>query len=108
MRRAKQRLPKAEAYTHQAPASTQEPDIQLGNYYVSVRRDDGMHGLLLGPFRNDHARALAAVPAARAKAEEVDPRAHWYAFGTCRLAADFVTPGVLNHLLPELVDGAAT
>jgi hypothetical protein len=104
------RLPKAAeasrhigAYTHPAPSSPQEPDTERGNYYVSVRHYDGRHALLLGPFPNNHAAALAAVGAARAKACDVDPRAHWYAFGTCRLASEFTTPGVLNDLLPELV-----
>ena len=91
---------------------TQQPDPQPGFYYVSVRRERGPthfmgagtdHRLLLGPFVNDHARALASVEQVRRKAEDLDPRACWYAFGTCRVeSAEPPEPGILNHLLPEI------
>lgn len=71
----------------------QLPDTKPGNYYVSVI-DGPRSALLLGPFENDHAAALAMVDKVRAKAEEVDPRASWYAFGTCRMDAS--RPGRLN------------
>lgn len=83
--------------------STQTPDLKPGDYYVSVI-DGQRTGLLLGPFLNDHAAAIAMVEAARTKACETDPRAHWYAFGTCRKDTPPATepgnrPGVLNAAL---------
>lgn len=78
----------------------QEPDAKPGAYYVTVVRDDGAHRRLLGPFVNDHAGALEAVRDARDKAEELDPRAVWYSFGTARLPEYFNEPGILNDYLP--------
>lgn len=75
----------------------QQPDAKPGFYYVSVVRDRGDYRLLCGPFENDHAGALAAVDAAKARAEELDRRAFWYAFGTCRLEQD-AGPGILDRL----------
>jgi hypothetical protein len=75
---------------------TQQPDTQPGNYYVSVRRDDGDFRCLVGPFRDDHAAALALVDKARTVAETVDPKAAWYSYGTLRTAYDYDKPGVLN------------
>lgn len=74
----------------------QAADSKPGNYYVSVV-DGARVGRLVGPFENDHAGALAMVDKARAKAQELDPRACWYAFGTVRVDLD-VPPkaGVLN------------
>ena len=49
-------------------------------FYVTVR--DGIRtGWLLGPF-DDHQKALDNVQRARNLAEQGDPRAAWYAFGT--------------------------
>lgn len=76
----------------------QQPDTAPGNYYVSVRRDDGQTRLLRGPFRNDHAGALAAVQAASAEAERLDPKAVWYSYGTVRMPEDFERPGILDTL----------
>jgi hypothetical protein len=73
-------------YRHEAPASTQKADAAPGNYYVTVR-DGERYALLLGPFTNDHQRALDAVEEVRRVAEELDPRASWYAFGTARVDA---------------------
>lgn len=78
---------------------SQQPDNKLGAYYVSVI-DGKRTALLLGPFENDHAGALAMVDAVRRKGEELDPRAHFYAFGTARLPADDSVPlryGSLNR-----------
>ena len=78
--------------------STQQPDTKPGHYYVTVI-DGPRVGRLLGPFDNDHAAALAMVDQVRAKAEELDPRACWYAFGTCRLPPGDLVPiraGLLN------------
>ncbi len=85
------------AYTHSAP-SDQEPDTKPGSYYVSVR-DNGCFGLLLGPFPNDHQAALDHVAQGRQLAEEVDPRAAFFSFGTCRMPEDYTKPGHLNDLL---------
>lgn len=65
----------------------QTPDTKPGAYYVSVI-DGNRRALLLGPFKDDHAAALAKVDSVRKKAEELDPRAVWYAFGTCRINDD--------------------
>jgi hypothetical protein len=74
----------------------QAPDSKPGNYYVSCV--DGQHvGRLVGPFLNDHSGALAMVDKARDKAQELDPRAAFYAFGTIRVDLDVPPkPGVLN------------
>lgn len=80
----------------------QQPDNKPGNYYVSVRKDSGDWRVLLGPFPNDHAAALAWVDPARRKAEELDPRACWYSYGTVRLEPDAALPnGALNRFFPE-------
>lgn len=90
-------------YVHQNPdRQGQQPDTAPGNYYVSViDPDTGRFGLLLGPFKNDHAAALAMVDKVRAKACDLDPRAYWYAFGTCRLPEDYEEPGRLNQFFFE-------
>jgi len=58
------------------------------SFYVSIRRATAnggyRSGLLAGPF-DTHGEALAMVPAATRAATEVDPRAHWDLFGTCRV-----------------------
>jgi hypothetical protein len=85
----------------------QQPDTALGNYYVSMRRDDGQTRLLRGPFRNDHAGALAAVQAASAEAERLDPKAVWYSYGTVRMPEDFQQPGILDMLAAREANHAA-
>lgn len=75
----------------------QQPDPRTGNYYVSVI-DGARVARLAGPWPT-HREALDQVPAVRAKACEIDPRGHWYAFGTCRLPDDDSVPiraGSLN------------
>jgi hypothetical protein len=76
----------------------QQPDTAPGNYYVSVRRDDGDIRLLRGPFHNDHTGALAAVRSASTAAERLDPKAVWYSYGTVRMAETFSEPGILDRL----------
>lgn len=66
----------------------QQPDAQPGRYYVSMMSDDGRLALLLGPFVNDHAGALALIDAAREKAYEVNPYNWFHAFGTVRYDLD--------------------
>jgi hypothetical protein len=73
------------------------PDTKPGNYYVSARRDDGRYALLVGPFRDDHAKALSLVDKATDAAwNSGDPRAPWYFYGTCRTEYDCDKPGILN------------
>lgn len=83
---------------------SQAPDTKPGAYYVTVV-DGARVGRLLGPFVNDHAGALAMVDAARRRAEELDPRACWYSFGTARADISggvLPRPGVLNaHFYPN-------
>lgn len=84
----------------------QQPDTKPGSYYVSVKRDDGAFRLLLGPFIDDHKAALDMVDAVRRKAEELDARACWYAFGTCAVREGAATPaGILNSYFPEALAG---
>jgi hypothetical protein len=68
-----------------------------GNYYVSVV-DGTRVGLLAGPFAL-HRIALEWVEKAKAKAEEVNSRAFWYAYGTVSMKDGYCKPGILNDLL---------
>jgi hypothetical protein len=73
-------------------------DTKPGNYYVSVRRDGGDFRCLLGPYRDDHKKALAMVDAGRRAAEACgDPRAVWYSYGTVRTDYSYDKPGILNE-----------
>ena len=88
----------------------QQPDTKSGCYYVSAVYN-GRKALLLGPFVNNHAKALEMVDAAREKVYELDSRAPWYAYGTCRTEPDYHQPGKLNHLLgvqTEIVENGKT
>lgn len=76
---------------------TQIPDTQPGNYYVSMIHD-GQIVLLRGPFRNDHASALAAVNEALATLKKLGL---WGAFddiGTARMTLVFEQRGCLDIL----------
>jgi len=85
----------------------QQPDNKPGAYYVSVV-DGPRVGRLLGPFINNHAGALTMVEAARKKAEECDPRAVFYAYGTIREDVKLFEgvpmnrSGSLNKFFPDL------
>lgn len=57
------------------------PDDRPGFYYVTIR-DGARHGLLAGPFENNHPAALAMVAQVREVAQEVNSRAVFAAFGT--------------------------
>lgn len=87
------------AYVHRVPAvgDTEEVDPRPGSYYVSCI-DGPRRALLYGPLPS-HAAALAMVDQVRAVAVEVDPRAHWYSFGTARADVDYTRPGALNALV---------
>lgn len=79
-------------------AAPQAPDRQSGAYYVSVV-DGTRYSLALGPFIDDHAGALAMVDEVRNKATELDSRAWFYAYGTCRTPKDGdLRAGTLNDL----------
>lgn len=76
------------------PTNTgQQPDPAPGFYYVSVINGD-RHVLLSGPFKW-HQSALDEVSTCRRVAKQVDPRAVFYAFGTCRTSTN-AGPGILN------------
>lgn len=81
---------------------TEEPRaLQAGYYYVSMV-DGNRRALLLGPFKNDHRAALAMVNAVKRKAQELDPKAIWYGFGTARLQlGETPPPGTLNDCFPD-------
>ncbi len=74
----------------------QVPDTKAGPYYVTAQ-DREHYWLMRGPFET-HSEALAAVGETVSKACELDPRAHWKAWGTSRLPSDLVRadPGKMN------------
>lgn len=63
-------------------------------------RDGKQVAYLAGPYKDDHAAALAAVTRAREVANRVDPFSEFDAFGTAR--ADFDRPGTINHLMGDM------
>ena len=67
------------------------------NYYVSMV-DGARTALLAGPFKS-HPQALALVAAVRELAYQIDPKSHWYAFGTLAMSRDYNKPGLLNNRL---------
>jgi hypothetical protein len=71
------------------------PDDRPGWYYVTIVAGD-RHGLLAGPFRNNHPRAVAMVEWVRRLAREVSPRQAAFAgFGTAWSEVD-QGPGILH------------
>ena len=68
---------------------------ESGGYFVDAV-DGKRVSLLLGPFAT-HAEALVMVDPARTLACELDPWAHFYRFGTCRVVTS--KTGILNHKL---------
>jgi hypothetical protein len=94
---------KITAYVHPPQPADPRADNKPGFYYVTVRRCNNNAGIgaqyrrLRGPFVNDHAAALAAVPAARIRACECDPRGVFYAYGTARSEVD-LGPGLFDKL----------
>lgn len=63
-------------------------------FYVSVI-DGNRTGVLAGPFPT-HGLALDLVDRARDLAVEIDPKAHFYSFGTCRVRHEHKPAGLLN------------
>jgi hypothetical protein len=76
--------------------STPEPDTTPGNYYVSAV-NGRKYIALVGPFKDDHAGALAFVERARTYTVAEKPESAFWSFGTCRLETD--KPGTLNAIL---------
>lgn len=83
------------------------PDTQPGAYYVTAADITSNAGtvaaywLMLGPFINDHASALACVDAVQAMCNKLDTtgRAWFMSYGTIRKPADDSVPlraGKLN------------
>jgi hypothetical protein len=72
---------------------TPEDCPPIGEYYVSCIDDDGRVFLMAGPYRT-HGLALADERRVCLKASDVDGRAWFMAWGTCR--KDSREPGVLN------------
>jgi hypothetical protein len=72
-------------------------DNRPGHYYVSMM-DGPKNCLLLGPFAS-HMSALLRVEQARKRAIGLDPWAHFYAFGTCRVDVENPPEARLNGLL---------
>lgn len=59
-------------------------DHRPGYYYVTAV-DAGRYWLLSGPYIDDHGAALADVNVVREIAQESNPRAWFYSYGTARL-----------------------
>jgi hypothetical protein len=78
--------------------SVQIPDRRPGNYYVTIH-DGARFGFLAGPFKDDHQAAIVLVARCQELAIQLDPWAHFSAFGTARIDYDYDKPGKLNaHL----------
>ena len=67
------------------------------HHYVSVI-DGPRYGLLLGPYPTRR-EAERNVERARIKAREVNDRAIWYGYGTCRVTTGSPRPGRFNDLI---------
>lgn len=83
------------------------PDSKLGNYYISVI-DGPRYDFLLGPFRDNHAAALALVDIVKEYVIENyrTQGAFWWGYGTCRVDPEvYDKPGKLNDLIPNWENG---
>ena len=85
-----------------------QPDTRPGNYYVTIH-DGARFGFLAGPFKDDHETAIGLVARCQELAIQLDPWAHFSAFGTARIDYDYDKPGKLNARLGLAAekDGAA-
>jgi hypothetical protein len=84
---------------HAAGLPPPDADPRPGDYFVTVRRDDGESRFLLGPF-DEHVKALKRVEEVRRYACTIDPRAPFYAFGTCRMGRrESTREGIFNSSL---------
>jgi len=96
------------SYRHRPPVSEQQPDNKQGDYFVSAI-DGERRTLVSGPYVNNHAAALAEVGECRRLVEEVDRKAVFYAFGTCRLPLESGRIGFLQrHKMKELLSRSDT
>ena len=75
------------------PIETAEP---VGAWFYVSCENRGDHRLVSGPYAT-HTDAMEAQTRVRRAAELVDPRAVWYAWGTCRSTVD-QGPGILGVL----------
>jgi hypothetical protein len=75
-----------------------EPGTKV--FYVSVI-DGPKYNILLGPFTT-HPQALVMVDSVRRLAGKLDPKSHFYAFGTVGIEVGSSGPGLLNDQFPEL------
>ena len=64
-------------------------------FYVSAI-DCGKYALMLGPFKT-HEGALQKVNACRNKAYDIDPRSHWWQWGTCKKSNETPQRGRMNR-----------
>lgn len=84
----------------------QPPDTRPGNYYVTWRESEAPgspFGFCLGPFKDDHAAAIARVDEVRAIYAEHDPgRTAFTFFGTARAPDGYDKPAVCNRFFPAL------
>lgn len=64
-------------------------------FYVTIVRGKRV-GYLVGPCRTEPI-ARTYLDAARREAEEIDPFTHFDLFGTARVEASRLPPGVLNE-----------
>ena len=74
---------------------TPEDCPAIGGYYVSCVDDNGNVFLMAGPYRT-HGLALADERKATLIASDVDGRAWFYRWGTCRRKDEQLQPGILN------------
>lgn len=81
------------------------PSPVPGNYYVSAV-DGPKFALLAGPYTS-HAQALDMVPTVTEIAMQLDPKAAFYGFGTCRTHDAYNREGILNKHLAKLGREAA-
>lgn len=85
-----------DAYRHRPEGEAQHPNTKLGDYFVSAL-DGKRFALVSGPYVNDHAAAISDINECRSLVEEIDPRAVFYAFGTCRLKNECGKIGFLQR-----------
>jgi hypothetical protein len=73
----------------------QAPDPRPGKYYVSATNGE-RYWIMRGPY-DSHSAALADVRETMLKAIDLDPKAFWMKWGTCRWKNEHsATPGRMN------------
>jgi hypothetical protein len=90
-----------ELQQHAAAIGNIMDDAAPEGFYVSVQ-DGGRTGLLLGPYAT-RPDAEHDVPAGKQRAEQVNDRACWYAYGVTRVVmqpGEVLPAGKLNHITP--------